>query len=294
MEQLRGENLRGAGLMTLAMAGFAVEDSLIKALSTLLPTWQILMILGLGGSLVFGMLTLAAGQPLYTRKMLSAPVLLRNLGELVGVLAFITALSLIDLSSASAILQATPLAVTLGAALFLRETVGWRRWSAVMIGFFGVLLVVRPGLSGFDGNAIFALIAVAGLALRDVATRGITASLSSRQLCFLAFLISIPAAAALSVPSPTSWVAMPPWALAFSAMCIAVGGVAYLTLIQGTRIGDLSFVTPFRYTRIVFALIAGGLVFGERPDAMMLLGTLIIVASGLYTFWREGRRQAAA
>ena len=119
---------------------------------------------------------------------------------LMGVLAFITALSLIDLSSASAILQATPLAVTLGAALFLRETVGWRRWSAVMIGFFGVLLVVRPGLSGFDENAIFALIAVAGLAVRDVATRRIPASLSSRQLCFLAFLISIPAAAVLSVP----------------------------------------------------------------------------------------------
>ncbi len=288
------DNLRGALLMTLAMAGFAAEDSLIKTLTALLPTWQILLLMGCGGALLFGTLTLASGRPLASRDMLATPVILRNLGELIGVLGFITALARTDLSSASAILQAAPLAVTLGAALFLGEPVGWRRWSAVMIGFAGVLLIVRPGFAGFDANAIFAVIGVVGLAVRDVATRRISAGLSSRQLSFLAFLIVIPAAGILSALSPVGWVAPPPWAWACVLGTIAVGGLAYVTLIQGTRIGELSFVTPFRYTRIVFALLAGFVVFGERPDALMLVGTLIVIGSGLYTFWRERFRTAAA
>lgn len=287
------ENLRGALFMTLAMAGFAVEDSLIKVLTTVLPTWQIVLILGLGGSALFGALTLAKREPLWAPQMLSAPVILRNIGELLGILGFITALARSDLSSASAILQALPLMVTLGAALFLGEPVGWRRWSAVAIGFAGVLLIVRPGLDGFDANALYAVIAVIGLAIRDVATRKIPHSLSSGQLSYLAFLVAIPAALILSAGSDTDWVPLPGWAWIYVVATIAMGGFAYITLIQATRIGDISFVTPFRYTRIVFALIAGFLVFGERPDALMLIGIAIIIGSGLYTFARERLRASA-
>ena len=286
------DNLRGAFLMTLAMAAFAIEDSIVKVLSVLLPVWQIVLLLGCGGSLVFAALTLQSGRPLFSRHMWSLPVLLRNIGELMAVLGFVTALARTELSSASAILQATPLAVTLGAALFLNETVGWRRWSAVGVGFLGVLLIVRPGAAGFDGNAIYAVIAVAGLAVRDVATRRIAPELSSRQISFLAFLIAVPAAALLSLGSDVGWVApsLRDWGLICGS--VAMGGVAYMALIQSSRMGEISFVTPFRYTRIVFALIAAMVFFSERPDALMLVGTVIVVGSGLYTLWRERRALA--
>lgn len=286
------ENLRGAFFMVLAMAGFAIEDTLIKTMASVLPTWQIVLFMGLGGSLMFGVLTVSKGQKLWTPHMLSTPVLLRNLGELIGVLGFVTALARSDLSSASAILQALPLMVTLGAALFLGEPVGWRRWSAVAVGFLGVLLIVRPGMDGFDANSIYAVAAVIGLAIRDVATRRITKELSSVQLSFLAFLVGVPAALVLSAVSPTGWVAPPAWILGLALGTVAMGGFAYITLIQATRIGEISFVTPFRYSRIVFALLAGMLFFGERPDGLMLLGIGIIIASGLYTFWRERVRAA--
>ncbi len=288
------ENLRGAALMTVAMAGFAIEDSLIKILSTLLPTWQIILLLGLGGTILFGTLTRARGQALWSRHMLTLPVLLRNMGEIIGILGFITALSRTELSSASAILQASPLTVTLGAALFLREPVGWRRWSAIFVGFLGVMLIVRPGLSGFDGNALYAVIGVFGLAMRDVATRRIPAALSALQLSFLGLISAIPAALILSALSPASWAPMPGWAWGLMLACVAIGGIAYATLTQASRLGEIAFVTPFRYTRMVFALAAGFLVFGERPDTLMLVGTAIIITSGLYTLWRERIRTTAS
>ncbi|MEX0284048.1 MAG: DMT family transporter [Paracoccaceae bacterium] len=288
------ENLRGALFMTLAMAGFAIEDSLIKILATIAPTWQIVLFLGAGGTVLFGAMTLSSGRRLFQKEMLHPAVLLRNLGELVGVIGFVTALARSELSSASAILQASPLVVTLGAALFLGEPVGWRRWSAILVGFFGVMLIVRPGVHGFDANALYAVVGVIGLAIRDVATRRVPAELSSRQLGFLGMLTAIPAAAILSMFSPVGWAVLPGWGWVTVAFIVAIGGVAYITLIQATRIGEISFVTPFRYTRMVFALAAGLIVFGERPDALMLLGTAIIIGSGLYTFWRERIRATAA
>ena len=219
---------------------------------------------------------------------------LRNVGEMVGTLGYVTALTLIPISTASAILQATPLVVTLGAALFLAEPVGWRRWSAVVVGFLGVLLVIRPGLEGFDVQSLFAVVGVLGLAFRDLATRRIPRETSSFQLSFLAFLSLIPAAGILSLFSNQSFVSpdAPQWGLIAAA--VAMGVVAYYAIVGAARIGEISFVTPFRYSRMLFALIVGILVFEERPDALMLLGAIIIVASGIYTVWRERKHRATA
>src|SRR6056297_1156247 len=167
------ENLRGSVLMVVAMAGFALEDMFIKRLSLDLPVGQILVFLGTGGAVIFGLGALARGHRLFSRDLLAGQVLLRNLGELIGTIGFVTALALTPLSSASAILQATPLALTLGAALFLKEAVGWRRWSAILVGFAGVLMVIRPGLEGFEPASLFAVQAVFGLAMRDLATRAV-------------------------------------------------------------------------------------------------------------------------
>ncbi len=284
------DNLRGAVLMVLAMLGFAIEDMFIKLMAGALPTWQIIGSLGFGGALVFAALTLSRGQPLLARSFLSPAIFLRSAGELVGTIGFMTAIALTPISSASAILQATPLAVTLGAALFLKEPVGWRRWSAIAAGFLGVMLVIRPGMDGFNALSLFAVMGVIGLSLRDLMTRMVPHSISSYQLSFLGFLTLVPASVLLSLFSARGFV-MPsaPILIQLGGM-ILLAVVSYYAIVAAMRVGDVSYVSPFRYSRLVFALVVGVVVFGERPDALMLIGSAIIVASGIYSVWRERKR----
>lgn len=282
------ENLRGSILMVLSMAGFALEDMFIKRLAADLPVGQIVMLVGLGGALIFGAITTAQGRRLWSRDLLTGPVLLRNFGELLGTLGFVMAIALTPLSSASAILQATPLAVTLGAALFLGESVGWRRWSAILVGFAGVLMVIRPGMAGFEPASLFAVLAVIGLAIRDLATRAVPRAISSMQLSTYAFATLVPTGAILlafhgtpALPSALHW-----RDLVLALLC---GVLAYYAIVAAMRLGDVAVITPFRYSRLVFALIIGVTLFDERPDFWTLTGAAIIIASGIYTFWRERR-----
>ncbi len=286
-------NLRGAVLMTLSMLGFAIEDMFIKLMAETLPTWEIVAALGLGGAAAFGAALLLRRERLVSRAMFDRRVALRNAGELVGTLGFVTAITLTPISQASAILQATPLAVTLGAALFLGDPVGWRRWSAIIVGFFGVVLVIRPGLDGFDVLSVFAVIGVAGLALRDLATRLVPGGVSSFQLSFLAFLTLVPAAALLALITGAAAVMPGPRDLALMVGAVGVGALAYYAIVAAMRVGEVSFVTPFRYSRMLFALAVGMAAFGERPDLPMLIGSAMIVGSGIYTIWRERKHRAA-
>jgi len=281
------DNLRGAMLMVLAMAGFAIEDMFIKLTSDALSVGQIIALLGAGGGAIFAVILRIQGRRLFSADMLTAPILLRGVGEVLGTLCFVTAVVLTPLSSASAILQATPLAVTLGAALFLGEPVGWRRWSAIIVGFFGVLLIVRPGLEGFNALSLFAVAGVIGLALRDLATRKVPQSISSMQLSFLAFIVLVPAGSLLVLATGTP-VVMPARAEVFYlGGAMVIGVLAYYAIVAAMRVGEVSFVTPFRYTRMLFALVVGIAVFDESPDTLTLTGAAIIIASGVYTLWRE-------
>lgn len=289
------DNLRGATLMTLAMAGFALEDTFLKILSATLPVGQIFMMLGFSGAICFACLARLNGQAILFAGALSRPVLIRNLGELIAGVGWVTAISLTPLSSAAAILQATPLAVTLGAALFMGAQVGWRRWAAILVGFAGVLIIIRPGLEGFEPASIFAVMGVIGLAIRDLATRAVPPHISSLQLSVHAFAIIVPCGAVMLLfsggavsPGPAVWASL--------AGALFFGVLAYYWIVAASRVGEVAVVTPFRYTRLVFALAIGVVVFGERPDLMTLLGGAIVIASGLYTFLRERHiaRRAAA
>ena len=290
------DNTRGSVLMVLAMLGFAFEDMFIKMMSGALHVGQILIMLGGGGAIIFAVITKAYGDRLWSRDLRHPAVILRNAGEVVGTLGFVTAIALTPISSASAILQATPLVVTIGAALFLGETVGWRRWLAVAIGLGGVLLIIRPGLDGFEPKSLFAVQGVIGLAIRDLATRRIPATITSRQVSTYAFAVLVPTGlillwlggpdAVLVVPDPVNMLR--------AAAAIVIGVIAYYTLVAATRIGDISVIAPFRYSRIVFALFVGVVVFGESPDMLTLLGAAIIVSSGIYTLLREARLRRAS
>ena len=281
------DNLRGAVLMALAMAGFALEDMFIKLLADTLPVGQILVFLGIGGALAFGIIAHRKGQQLLSPALLTPALLLRNMSELVGTVGFVLGFVLASLATASAILQAAPLVVTLGAVLFLGEKVGWRRWTAIGVGFFGVMLIVRPGMAGFEPASLFAVIGVIGLAGRDLATRVIPRTVSSYQISSWAFAMIIPAGVFLMVTMNTPAV-MPNMLQATGLVAaLGVGVLAYYALVASMRVGELSFVTPFRYTRMLFALIVAVLVFEERPDTLMLVGAAIIVSAGLFTLWRE-------
>ncbi len=280
-------NLRGAIVMVLAMLGFAVEDAMIKLLAGALPVGQIIGLLGAGGAVVFAILCRSRGQRLWDNGFLEPAILLRNGAELVGTLGFVTAIALIPLSTASAILQAAPLLVTLGAATFLGEPVGWRRWAAILVGFGGVLLIIRPGTDGFDWLSLFAVQGVLGLAIRDLATRRVAATVSSLQLSFMAFLMLIPASAILLALGGVAPVAMTISQTGLIGAAVLIGAVAYYGITYAMRVGEISFVTPFRYSRMIFALIIGMAIFGEDPDHLTLMGAAIIIASGLYTLWRE-------
>lgn len=288
------ENLRGALLMTAAMLGFAVEDMFIKFLSATVPLGMVLILLGAGGALVFAVLALMRGDALFSRDLLARSVLIRNTGELIGTIGFVSAIVLTPLSSASAILQATPLVVTLGAALFLGEQVGWRRWSAILVGFAGVLLIIRPGMAAFEPLSLLALLGVFGLALRDLATRTVPRSISSMQLSTYAFATLVPAGLGMLAFTGQSLRMLTPFEALLMAAALGFGVLAYYAIVAAMRMGDVAVITPFRYSRLVFALAFGVIFFGEEPDALTLVGSALIVASGIYTFWREARLRRVA
>ena len=287
------DNLTGAGLMVLAMLCFAIEDMFIKFLGGASPVGQLLALLGAGGALIMAGACAVQRQPLLSRDLLSTPVLIRNAGELIGTLGFVTALVLIPLATASAILQTTPLMVTLGAALFLGEQVGWRRWAAISIGLVGVLLILRPGMAGFDWNALFAVQGMIGLSIRDLATRRAPARLSALQLSFVAFILLVPAGVAMMLVQGIAYVPPTPREWVLLAIAALIGAFSYRFIVQAMRVGDVSVVTPFRYTRMVFALVIGVAVFAEIPDRLTLIGVAIIIGSGLYTLWREQLRKTS-
>lgn len=280
------ENRLGIILMVAAMAGFALEDVFVKAVSARLPVAQILFVLGAAGAAVFAALAMRRGQRPWSRAVFTRPVLLRNGGEVVGTLGYVTAVTLTPLASAAAILQALPLVVTMGAALFLGERVGWRRWSAIAAGFAGVVMVIRPGLDGFRADSLFAVVGVLGLATRDLSTRVTPRNVTSLQLSVWGFGVLVPVSVALMALGPGP-VAMGVADVAALAGALVVGTLAYYALTEASRLGEMSVVTPFRYSRLIFALVLGLAVFGEVPDGWTLAGGGVIIASGLYTIARE-------
>jgi len=281
--------------MILAMAAFAVEDMFIKAASVNMPTGLVLALFGLGGTLLFMLLTKQRGEPIIHPALLSKPILLRAISEITGRLFYTLAITLTPLSSASAILQATPLVVVMGAALLFGEKVGLKRWLAILVGFIGVLMIIRPGLEGFTPASIFAVIGTLGFAGRDLATRAAPPVLSNMQLGIYGFFVLIPTGFALMIYSGDTF-SFDPGASLQILGSIIFGVIAYNALTIAMRTGDVSVVTPFRYTRLIFALILGVFVFSERPDLMTLMGALLIVVSGGYTLVtnRRARRVKAA
>ena len=281
-------NLRGSLYMTAAMAGFALEDAFLKAASRQIPVGEAILIIGLVGIVVFAGLALHAGQQPVPAAMFSRTMALRSGFEITGRLFYALAIALTPISVASAILQATPLVVVLGAALIFGETVGLKRWLLILLGFVGVLIILRPGVDGFSALSLLALIAMAGFAGRDLATRAAPPALSNAQLGVTGFImltlsgvIILAVGGGARLPTPQT--------LLLLAGAATFGISAYAALTTAMRAGEVAVVTPFRYTRLLFAMVLGITVFGERPDAATLFGSAIIVACGVLILTQNRR-----
>ena len=285
---LTRDNLRGGLLMVAAMAAFAIEDMLVKAVGGRVPPGQIILAIGIGSTLVLGLIALRQRHPLVTRAVLHPLVIVRNLAEMSGSAGFITALTLMPLGTASALHQTMPLAMTLGAAVFLGEKVGWRRWAAVAAGFLGVLVILRPTGDGLSAAAAAAsMTAVFSLAVRDLATRKVAGAVSSLSLALWGSVSFIPSGLILMLVTGSDWVVPQGLDWVLLAGVAGMGVTGYWLMVVATRVGEVSAIMPYRYSRLVFAMVLGWLAFREMPDTWMLAGSALIVGSGLYTFVRE-------
>ena len=275
--------------MVLSMAAFAVEDVFFKAATASLPVGLALVFMGVVGVFLFAGLSWRAGEPVWHPAILTRPLLVRTAFELAGRLGYGLALALTPLSSASAILQAAPLVVTLGAVFVFGERVGWRRWSAIAVGFVGVLIILRPGLDAFEPASLFAVMGMVGFAARDLATRASPPAMSMAQLGSLGFAVLIVAGLVHVAWSGQAPVLPGAADAARLAVAACFGALAYGALTQAMRTGAIGAVAPFRYSRLIFAFLLAYLVFGERPDAATWIGAALILSSGLYTLSRQAR-----
>lgn len=293
LRTLAGDNLLGAGIMVLSMAAFVVNDTAMKMVTRTLPLSEAIALRGLVVTVLLWTIARRDGGVAWwpadrrDRRLLA----LRTVAEVSSTLLYLMALQFMTIGELSAIMQALPLAVMLAAALVFRERLGWRRLAAVGVGFAGVLLILRPGTSAFDAAAVLALASVGLIVVRDLASRGLGRTLRSSSVAFHAALSVTLAAPLVGGLGDWRWpTAGELGGLGVSTAFLAIG---YLTAVAAMRVGEVGFVSPFRYTSLVFAFLMDLAVFGVWPLGWTWLGAALVVGAGLYSIWREGRLRDA-
>lgn len=289
-----GDNLLGAGIMVVSMAAFTVNDTAMKIVTRTLPLSEAIALRGLVVTILLGAIARRDGgiawwPPARRDRLMLA---LRTVAEVSSTLLYLLALQFMSVGELSAIMQALPLAVMLAAALVFRERLGWRRLLAVAIGFAGVLLILRPGTGAFDASAVLALAAVGLIVLRDLASRGFSGAVRSSTIAVWAALSVTLAAPLVGEVGAWRWPTAPELlGLAVSTAFLAIG---YLTAVAVMRVGEVGFVSPFRYTSLIFAFLLDLAVFGLWPAGWTWVGGAMVVGAGLYSIWREGRLRGGA
>lgn len=274
--------------MMASMAAFTLNDACMKALSDELPLSQALFLRGLATTALMYLLARSVGGLTFTMSRRDRMLVrLRNVMEIGTAYFFINALFNMPLANASAIMQALPLSVTLAGALFLGHAVGWRRLSAILVGFLGVMLIVRPGLAGFNIYSLYVLIAVLLVTIRDILSRMLSTDVPTMTVALMnAFSVTV----AFGLASIfTDWAPLSgkaAWQLGAASVFI-IGG--YVFSVAAMRVGEIAIIAPFRYTSLLWALALGLVVFSDWPDGLTLIGSAIVVATGVYTFYRERR-----
>jgi len=290
------DNMRGILVMNVSMAAFNLSDALTKLATRELPLGETIFVRGLFAALFVSVAVVWSGTWREAGKLLDRRVATRLFGELGSTLFYLTALVHVALPNVSAVFQATPLAMTAAAAFFLGEKVGPRRWAAIAVGFVGVLIIVRPGLEGFEPHSILVLISVGFVVVRDISTARIAGDVPTTLVTLATALAVTLLGLALApfesmVSLQTAWIVPSPRQLALLAATAAALLTGYVFLIEATRLAETAAIAPYRYTLLVWSFLFGLTLFGDLPDPMTLLGAAIVVATGLYTFHRERLRR---
>ena len=280
------DNLLGAALMTCCVLAYVLNDAVMKLLFADIDFFQAIFLRGLVSLpplLILALMTKTLLQKYSTKNQ--RLMIIRILAEIGTTVTFLTALKHMPLANVTAILQSLPLAITMAAAIFLGEPVGWRRWSAICVGFTGVLIIIRPGLAGFNSYSLLALAAVILLTVREISTRQLDNKIPTVTVA-LSTTLGITAFAALMLIG-TEWadINFVSWSLIIAAAAAVT--VATLLSVVAMRTGDIGFVSPFRYTSLIGAIGLGILLFGDWPDGTTLLGAVIIAFAGIYSLYRE-------
>lgn len=272
--------------MITGMAGFIANDTIIKIVGATMPLGQLLFVRGVMATALITGLVVVFRQAFSVPRAVWPWITVRLLGEQMVTLSFLTALMNMPMANATAILQLTPIAMTFAAILVFGETVGWRRWTAIITGLIGVLIIIRPGMEGFSNYSLLVVVAVIGSVIRDTATRKlpksvhnltITAYTSAAISCTGLIMMTV---SGNTIPLDFSIIG----ALFASAIFVLVG---YFGLSAAVRQGDLAVVTPFRYSAFPIAIVLGYLAFGDLPDFWTVVGATIVIASGIVTIVRN-------
>ncbi|MFZ1469444.1 MAG: DMT family transporter [Paracoccaceae bacterium] len=280
------ENLRGALFMCMSMAAFTINDTFMKAVTETMPLFQAIALRGVIA--VAGLALLGAATGAYRYRMAARDarlITLRSLADVVATVTFLVALLHMDLANLSAILQVLPLAITLGAALIFKDRIGWRRMTAILIGFVGVMIIIRPGTAGFDRWALLGLGSVFCVVVRDLSVRPLQGHVPSA-------LVALGAAVAVMT---MGWIgtAITGWHPMSDGQTTKIIGaglfliVGYLTSVLAMRHGDIGLVAPFRYTSLLWAIVLGYFSFNTLPDGWTLIGAAIVIGAGVFTLLRE-------
>jgi drug/metabolite transporter (DMT)-like permease len=284
------ENTRGILLMVGASAGFILNDTCVKLASEELTIAEIVVVRSVIALPIIGLIGLHQGA-FDDRSLLAERFIwLRAVGEVTAAMLYLSALARMEIANATAIIQLIPLAVTAAAALVLREKVGLRRWSAIAIGFAAVVLIIRPGPEGFNVWSLSALAAVGFIALRDLSSRLLPAATHPLAVTCLSLLAMIPVGLAM-VPF-SGWAPLTTRGLILCAASGLLLSAGLVMITQAMRHGEIGVVSPFRYSLLLMAIVVQIVVFSTWPDALTLVGSAILVATGLYTLYRERRVKA--
>lgn len=289
------DNAKGALLMMCSMAAFTFNDLCIKGIGTDIPLSQLLFLRGILASALIYLLARylkALDWPALAKDRWL--ILLRSLAEVAAAYFFLTALLNMPFANVTAILQTLPLTVTLAAALIFKEAIGWRRMLAIVIGFGGMLLIVRPGTDGFTIHSVYVLIAVICVTVRDLAARRLSKDVPSLTVTLVGSLFVMSFAGCVSASSG-EWKTMngAQTLMLLASAIFVIGGYVFSVMVM--RIGEVGFTSPFRYTAMIWALVFGYLFFGEWPEPLTFVGAGLIIATGIFTLYREAwaKRRAA-
>jgi len=271
--------------MTLSMGSFTLADLALKWACEILPTGQVMFILGLGCCALFWSIVGRKKEKALTKVFFVPAVLLRTVGEAVAVIFIFLALIHSAFTSVAAIFQTLPLLMTLISFLFFGEKVGIHRLLSVVVGFGGVLLIIRPGADNFDVFSLYAVLAVVGMSMRDVGSRLSPASISASMLALYGSMTFVLIGLVMMYFGGVKMLTLEASGYLLAMILFASSGSYYTT--KAMRVGEISVVSPLRYTRLLFGMLVGVFILHEQVDLYMLIGSAIVVMAGLYVLFRE-------